>query len=421
MLLAANVGWGQRIRLPQSAAINETALQGSVNGLVPVPQAGSPPYGASPAYSAPPAYGAPPAITSGQPFDPYATNPGAAASPPSLLGAPTAAPYGAGTTPFWQSPNCAPGGSEFGLPDGGFPQQPPVIFPGGFNTTGQAWPQAQPGRYLRFFQDLRLRYTWLAGKFRPEQMDTHDVELATTVNFPNFLWSRQPLQLSPVFIFHFWSHPTTDPAMFPTELPSQVYSAYATSRWQPMLTPSLGADVDVSLGIFSDFSSVDSTDSIRVFGTAIAVLALTPTMTLKAGINYLDRLDLKLLPAFGVLWTPNPQTRFDIFFPKPKLAQYLTTIGNTDIWWYVNGEYGGGSWAVERNLLVGNAFVPHTGDPRLDINDVRLGIGLEWTGQAGVRGFLETAYVFERKIVFAAGSPDVSLDNTVMLRGGLAY
>ena len=406
LLLIANVGWSQRVRLPQTPAINETAFQGSVDGLVPVPQ------------TAPPVYGAAPTITSGQPFDPYATGQGAAASPPSLLGAPTATPYGGSATPFWQSPGC---GAPCGPIGGGFPQQPPVLFPGGLSPSLPGWPQAQPGPYMRFFQNLRLQYTWLAGKFRADQMDTHDVELATTVNFPNFLWSGQPLQVSPVFIFHSWSHPRTNSALFPTELSSSVYSAYGTTHWQPMLTPSLGADVDVSVGVFSDFSSVDSRDSIRVFGTAIAVLAVAPTITLKAGINYLDRLDLKLLPAFGVLWTPNPQTRFDIFFPRPKLAQYLTTIGNTDVWWYVNGEYGGGSWAVERSLLVGNAFVPHTGDPRVDINDVRLGIGLEWTGQSGVRGFLETAYVFDRQIVFAAGSPDVSLSDTVMLRGGLAY
>ena len=266
---------------------------------------------------------------------------------------------------------------------------------------------------MRLFQDIRFQYTWVAGDTGSRELTTNDVELATTVNFPNFLWSGQPLHVSPVFAFHFWDGPDTS-AQFPTLLPSRVYSTYLEGRWQPMLTPMFGGDLDVSLGVFSDFGKLDS-DSVRVQGTGLFVLALTPTLAVKGGVNFLDRVDVKLLPAGGVVWTPNPQTRFDIFFPKPKLAQYLTTIGNTDVWWYLNGEYGGGSWTVARPGIAD--------DRRVDINDIRVGGGIEWTGHTGVRGFVETAYVFEREIFFASavGPPPTSLKDSVMVRGGLSY
>jgi hypothetical protein len=180
-----------------------------------------------------------------------------------------------------------------------------------------------------------------------------------------------------------------------------------------MITPQFGGDLDVSIGVFSDFNTM-TMDSVRLQGTGLLVLAVTPTVALKGGVTYLDRIDVKLLPAGGILWRPNPQTRFDIYFPKPKLAQYLTTIGNTDVWWYVNGEYGGGSWTVARTGIAG--------DRRMDINDIRAGGGLEWTCQSGVRGFVEAAYVFNRELVFASG-PVVNheLDDSVMVRGGLTY
>jgi hypothetical protein len=144
--------------------------------------------------------------------------------------------------------------------------------------------------------------------------------------------------------------------------------------------------------------------------------ALTPTLTIKGGITYLDRVDLKMLPAGGVLWIPNPHTRFDIYFPRPKLAQYLTTIGNTDVWWFVAAEYGGGSWTVDR------AGLNPGDDRRVDINDIRVGGGVEWTGLRAARGFFEVAYVFDRELVFASRSAgDLSLDDAFMLRGGLAY
>jgi hypothetical protein len=406
VMLSAGVH-AQRIR----PTVAEPGFQGGVpeRGVVPSPISPAGPLGAAGGASLQ------------QPrFDPYSTAPDAAATAPSLLGPPAGVGSGSTPAPFWQAPSTpgalpgysatTPGYST--SPPATYPQQPPVLFPNGFQLSHPGWPQAQPGPYLRLFQDLRFRYTWLAGDEGPEEMDINEVEVATTVNFPNFLWSGLPLHVSPVFIFDFWEGPETDPVLFPTELPSRVYSALLNFRWQPMFTPMLGADLDVDFGVFSDFDTVTK-DSLRLLGTGVLVLGLTPTVTVKVGATYLDRVDLKLLPAAGILWTPNPQTRFDIFFPKPKLAQYLTTLGNTDVWWYVNGEYGGSSWTVDR--------AGATGDARMDINDIRVGGGLEWTGHRGWRGFVETAYVLDREIVFADGTMNRDLKDTIMVRAGLAY
>jgi hypothetical protein len=325
----------------------------------------------------------------------------------------------------------APFGSPF--PNTGYPgvysQQPSVLFPNGppvgWNPNWSPhiqWPQPQEGKYWRLFQDLRFRHTWLMGGDGPVELGIDESEIGTTVNFPNFLWSQQPLQVSPVFAVSWWDGPDTTgppPVPFPTDLPPpgpfglppQVYSASLGFGWRPHLTPQFWADIETSIGVFTDFQGVTA-DSIRIQGTGLGVLALTPTITLKLGVTYLDRVDLKLLPAGGIVWTPNPQTRWDIYFPKPKLARYLTTIGNTDIWFYLNGEYGGGSWTI------GEAAV----DRRVDVNDIRVGGGLEWTHQIGVQGFVEAAYVFERELVFATGGPfKYQLDDTLMVRGGLIY
>ena len=411
----------QRIRLPQDTVPVTTLNQGSVttNPLSPVPPTGSGVRGA-------------PSTTLGQPtFDPYGTGPNAASTPPTLLTPGTTAPS---TTQFWQQPNYAPSAipqpayapgyaaptvTTPGTGYPAFPQQPPVLFPNGVAAPNwcwpQSWPQPQQGQYLRLFQEIWLTHSWLYGKDATDELQINDTEVGTTVNFPNFFYSGQPLHVSPVFVLHQWDGPETGagPPPFPTELPPRAYSAYVNFGWEPVITPQLGGDVDVSVGVFSDFSALDM-DSLRIQGTGVFVLGLTPTIALKGGVTYLDRLDLKFLPAGGILWQPNPKTRFDIFFPKPKLAQYLTTIGNTDIWWYLNGEYGGGSWTVERAGVVG--------DRRMDINDIRVGGGLEWTCVSGVDGFVEVAYVFNRELVFASGPPfEHELKDTFMVRGGLTY
>lgn len=287
---------------------------------------------------------------------------------------------------------------------------------------GWQWPQPVEGPYMRLFQNLRVKHTWLMGDQGATELGVDETEIGTTVNFPRFLWSNFPLHVSPVFAMDWWDGPEVIPGTFPTDditlpldggygLPSRVYAASLSFAWQPQITPQLVADLETSVGVYTDFEGITA-DSVRVQGTALGVLTLTPTTTLKLGVTYLDRVDVKLLPAGGVVWTPNPQTRWDIYFPRPKLARYLTTIGYTDIWFYLNGEYGGGSWTIGGEAI----------DRRVDMNDIRVGGGLEWTHQTGLYGFVEAAYVFDRQLVFATGGPfEYDLQDTVMVRGGFVY
>lgn len=254
-----------------------------------------------------------------------------------------------------------------------------------------------------------MRYTWLAGN-TGNQLDINDVDFAATVNFPNFFYCGDPLRISPGFSFHFWDGPDTVPPVT-ADLPAKAYSAFVDARWNPKFGPIVGAELGFSIGTYTDFHVVNS-HSIREQGVANLVLNVTPTVALKGGIEYLDRVHIKMLPAGGIVWTPNNQVRWDIYFPRPKLAQYLTTVGTMEIWWYLGGEYGGGSWTVQR---IGK-------NDQADINDIRLLAGLEWNQQGFARGFFEIGYVFDRKIEYRFNPADnLNLSDTVMLRAGLAF
>ncbi len=208
---------------------------------------------------------------------------------------------------------------------------------------------------------------------------------------------------------------------------------FGTVDWNPQLTQRLGADVSTNIGVFSDLRTF-TTNSLRFFGRGLLTFQVTPTVQVKGGVEHFDRLSLKTLPAGGILWTPNPDVKFDIYFPQPKLAQRLTTLGNTDIWWYVGGEYGGGSWTVERTIRnpADMGMPGPTFSEQVDINDLRVLVGLEWfSGVAAIKGFVEAGYVFDREIVFRRARFPTSammpadntqtLKDTFMIRGGLSY
>ena len=352
-------------------------------------------------------------------YDPYATQP---MSPPTLLSP--------SPSPVWGDPGAAATEPYYGQPTLGAPQPapgfgvqgPPALFP---QTPGFG-PASPVGHMspLRLFQHLRISETWLYGN-DPGDLEIHDIFVSTTLAFPNFLWSGQPWFVSPGFGLHLWSDPA-DPAAPRPALPPRAYSAFLDLGWKSDPHHIVGVELSSRLGIFSDFDRVES-DSFRPKGVALLRYNVTPNLAVKAGIEYLNRADIKLLPAGGFLWTPNPQTRWDIYFPQPKLATYLTTLGTREMWWYVAGEYGGGVWTV--TLDDAQPLVPGLQPARtlMDINDIRVMLGVELNrpggsgiGQGGM--FIEAGYVFRREVILVA-FPDESfrVSDTFMLRGGIAF
>ena len=452
LIAIASPVWAQRIRFPSAGDTSTTTYVPPSMATYPPPVAANGAIGwtapTSPILVAqapatvpgPGIPGSSGAILGAPSFDGYSTVPGGAANvAPALPGAPpvSGAPLGPGAGTGFVTPGAPssypyalpPGQAVYGQPGGvapysqpyygqplppaypGVPQQPPYYFPNGI--MGQTGPidSTPVGQYLRLFQDFGFRVTWVKGGDGAD-VDMVDNEVSVTGNFPNFLFSGQPLAVTPTFIFHLWDGPAPPST---ADLPSKAYSGFINFGWDPWLTPQIGGELDVSFGAYSDFQTFNS-DSFRIVGKGLLVLQLTPTLAIKGGVEYLDRLNVKLLPAGGVLWTPNPQTYFDIYFPRPKLAHYLTTLGNTDIWIYAAGEYGGGNWTVER-----------TGPPefsdRVDINDIRLIGGLEWFSKAvAIKGFVEAGYVFEREVIYDVVPADnFDPSDTFMLRGGLYY
>jgi hypothetical protein len=250
------------------------------------------------------------------------------------------------------------------------------------------------------------------------ELDVNETDVSVVLTFPEFLYSTQPLYIAPSFSLNLWEGPAGPDFPPGADLPGQTYAAYLDNYWRSDPSRLFGAEVGVRLGLWTDFDTL-TTDSFRIQGLGLFRVRLTPTLTMKLGAAYLDRNKIKLVPAGGFLWEPNPQTRVDIIIPQPKFARYLTTLGNQDVWWYVTGEYGGNAWTIERAV--------DGGSDRFDYNDVRLVAGIEWGSSELFRdrrrlGFLEVGWVTEREVIYVRRPEDsFTVRDTVMLRAGLGY
>ena len=276
------------------------------------------------------------------------------------------------------------------------------------NWPQRAWSSFQNDFLPRLVERPRARQTFMPGN-NGNELDINDIEVATTLNWSNFLQSGQPLLFSPGFIFHFWDGPDGATGF---DLPAQAYSAYLSFDHTTDNRRNFGLENNFTVGFYSDFDNVSS-DSVRFTGKLLGWQRWNSYLVGKFGVEYLDRVRTKLLPAFGIYATPTPDMKLDLYFPRTKLSHRIPNINNFEVWGYVGGEYGGGSWTIERD---------DGSDDQVDLNDIRTFIGMEWIGPRRVNGFLEFGYVFERELVFQSDPiNDFNLQDTVMVRSGLAF
>jgi hypothetical protein len=381
----------------------------------------SPSY-ASPSYTPAP-FGPPPT------FDSYAPGSvsGTMTAPPASVPYNYSAAPGAPAAAFPQQPAQAPATWQ-GYPKtpGAYPTAAPAtstgLFPDGLPFDWQQGTygyQASDGslvRFQKFLQRIGVEHTWIYGNGEGEDFGINRTELAATFGIPVLHNIDTPLLVTPGFAFNWLEGPEggPDPMMLDPrgpDLPGQVYDAYLDLSWYPRPFEWFGAELGVRTGVWTDFDELNG-DSVRILGRGLGVISVTPTMDILIGAVYLDRLSVKILPAGGVHWRPNQDWDLYLVFPNPKLRRRFQSVGNTEWWWYVAGEYGGGSWTVDRQGL-GDQF---------DYNDIRAILGLEWETPTMVRGHMEVGYVFDREIIFASGMPDKATpDSTVMLRAGIDF
>ena len=391
LLVASLVGLAgdaaaQTVQLPPPAA-------SSLDRLAQAP-VGPPPSGWAP-YSPP---GAPPF-------------PGMTAGPPPSTWAPSAISGQPGY------PGYSPAAPGLAPPPG---QPPASLFPAGYPAQGSTL-QETYAQTMHVYQGARGSWAYLLGDGSGTRLGVNELDTTATFALPFFHNSpanlnHAPLLITPGFGLQLWDGPETSATML-ADLPPSTYDVFLDTAWNPRFTPLFGAELGVRVGIYTNWD-VLVWQSWRIMGRAIGTLQLTPTMQGKAGIIYLDRNLVKLLPAIGLTWTPDANQRYDIFFPAPKASIRFANTSRHTWWGYASGEYGGGAWTFRRNTPAYNGISP------FDYNDVRICLGAEFVpnGQRGLNGNLEIGYVFARQLFYVDGPPQYQdLPDTMMFRLGLGY
>ena len=218
----------------------------------------------------------------------------------------------------------------------------------------------------------------------------------------NLLWADGP----PSF--------TGDPADRPdgpSDVPGLLTGASVEARWfQPLSDPWM-LDLAVAPGIYTDGTNT-SGDAVRTTGRALAFYKWHEAVRLAVGAVYLDREDISVLPAVGLMLFPSTETRIELMFPRPRLAHRIFNRAGVERWLYAAGEFGGGQWAVRR---------ADGSDDTLQIREFRFLTGLEQKTPGGAGWLVEGGYVFGRELEYHSGRGDTELDFAAIVRAGVTF
>ncbi|MDB4679022.1 hypothetical protein OAE79_01665, partial [Rhodopirellula sp.] len=316
------------------------------------------------------------------------------------------------------APNASYGPNGSAYPNSIYPQNSPnTLFPEGFGSAYSGGLLRNPSTSYdssRLLQGPRFRYTYVSPGSKPEHLGINDFDTSLAFALPNFLNFNQPLYVVPSFSLHLWDGPVGTTG---ADLPSKAYDAFVDLGWDSDPNKIFSTDFGLRLGVFSDFDTYTDR-SFRIRARALMNFRLTPTTTFKGGIYYVNRNEIKLIPAAGLIYRPDPYTRLDLYFPKPKFARYYRTLGTYDLWWYITGDYGGGNWTITRT---------NGAEDSVDINDLRAILGLEWgpsqsLAQGRRSGFAEIGYVFNREVLYRTQQADnFNPDDAFVFRVGIGY
>jgi len=196
-------------------------------------------------------------------------------------------------------------------------------------------------------------------------------------------------------------------------LPAQLYESWLQARWMRKVGTKLGVDFAVAPGWYSDFAN-DTPQAFRVTGHGFGAYEVNEDLRLVAGVIYLDRYDVNILPAGGLIWTPSDDRRFELLFPRPRLAWRVQETARAAQWVYLAGEFGGNQWAVRRDSGANDVVVYH---------DYRLLAGWERRpADLGISWRLETGWVFGRLVeYYITDTADYRPSDTLMVRAGVWY
>jgi hypothetical protein len=236
----------------------------------------------------------------------------------------------------------------------------------------------------RFREATRFDYTFLPGGNKSDSLGMNEVDMRMQLGIPcRFIPTYGSgtgfFYVAPGANLVWWEGPVGPP-----DMPPNGFGAFVDFGMQPQFNEIFSLNAWFRFGLFSDFKHLSS-EAFRYQGRIEGMFNVSPNVQISGGVIYLDRVRNKIMPTGGIIWSPRDDLVLKLVFPNPKISKRLWNSGNAEWWGYLQGDYGGGSWSIDR---IGQT----------DYNDIRIGVGLEFETLTRIGGYLEFGGSFAREL-----------------------
>jgi hypothetical protein len=288
-------------------------------------------------------------------------------------------------------------------PDPETPQGYPMYAPGvhGIPRPGGAnGEESAEDGWVRLGQ-LTGEGTWIAAGGGSDALGIVSSESRAKLEFPGL----PMLTATPRMAGHLLNGPEI------TDLPSRLFDASVETVLSLPVRDGWFVQAALSPSVFTDGENL-SGDALRLPGRLLVFWSCTEKLTLSGGVVYLDREDVSVLPSAGVIWKPSDVWRIEAIMPRPRVAWRYDHDARRSRWLYLVGEFGGGSWAIERAA----GF-----DDVATLSDYRCLAGWEQVPQQGLTCRVEGGLVFNRSLEYSSGGGEIDLPATGLVRVVVSY
>lgn len=187
-----------------------------------------------------------------------------------------------------------------------------------------------------------------------------------------------------------------------TDMPPRLYDLQMAYQTRTPLNDKWILDTKLGIGVFSDFEG-SARKGVRYPGHAISYHQWDAWFVSVLGAEFLDRDDVSVLPVAGCVWRPNEDVIAELIFPRPRL-QIRT---QADRAYYISGELGGGTWAIER---------VNGSNDNATYRDLRMMLGIMEFGQDDEETAMEIGWAFSRSLNYRSSLGNYHMDDSFILR-----
>jgi len=326
-----------------------------------------------------------------------------------------------------QQPQSQPGqpktfvGPQNAVPDGnlitpGAPLGGPGADPFLNNGAG-----AGPQRYgVHGPQPYRL-HRWLSRYdigFLPEsdadrglgEFEVFELDTSWQYSFP--IWHNWIFSFTQEFNLRAWEGPQSNTRFPTTTLPGSAFRFGWDFQLATPANHAWSALVAFNPSLNSDFEDTLTSDAWNWDGRGMIFYRATPQWTFVGGAGFWDRVNDRVVPYAGVIWTPDDRWEWRILFPKGRVSYFLGQPWGVSTWIYARSEYHVEAYEVEIPRLRRN--------DKVEVEDWRILLGLRWdTGW--VNAFWEAGWVFGRDVDFLRRTSGFSVNTGFITRAGIRF